>query len=640
VRDEVAAALARFAEDALRRELDQLGAMVQQAVREAQTAAIAATTTLATTTAAEAPTPADKNGAVVVASLGQTPAAGPTQKTADPVAATAAQGQEAEKPGSPEPEGHKVLRREDLRLALDEWWATHKIRSEEILSDLHSERQGLSEREPLKRQQSGGTPKSTPGGTPGCSHSACNSIGSGSGSGGSTATPPSSPFSLPPAISTSTENFIPTPFASPLSTPASAPSTTMMHAFSLPMSPYSSPYSGPAGVGLRKDWRRSFVEKAFKANRKIEFFNGSQCRETAEVSDVLEEAVLALEDGIKPNLVEDGLGGTYFMKDRDGHSVAVFKPRDEEPLAPNNPKVHAGRGLGEGLKEGVLVGEAAINEYAAFLLDQASHPSLRAGVCPTALVRVANSVFHSAKEGRHSPFRAIKDKVGSFQLFAQHDCTSEDMGPSRFPDDQVHRIAALDIRLCNTDRHSGNILVRERSGTVTELVPIDHGYALPGEVGGATFEWLSWPAARRPFGEAIRREILALDPCAVEAGLRRKIPALRDECLATLRACTVLLQRGTEAGLTAFDIGSMMIRPDEDSATEDVEGGTGGDAGVLGTGTGGATSRKASVLEKLVADARRRAKAGNESQPFDQLLDGLIRTKCQAIAEEKELGTP
>jgi hypothetical protein len=302
------------------------------------------------------------------------------------------------------------------------------------------------------------------------------------------------------------------------------------------------------------------VEKTTKANRKIEYLHGSQCRETHELSDVIDEAIKALEDGIKPHLVEDGLGGTYFVKDSRGNSIAVFKPRDEEPLAPNNPKVHARSGSINGLKEGVLVGEAAINEYTAFLADQANGPALRAGVCPTALVRMEDSAFHAANEDRHSAFRKIKDKVGSFQMFAQHDCTSEDLGPSLFPADQVHRLAALDIRLCNTDRHAGNILVQKQGGKVTELVPIDHGYALPAAVGEASFEWLSWPAARQPFGEAIRREILCIDVEALEAILKRRIPVLRPECLRTLRVCTLLLQRGVEAGLTAYDIGSLMIR--------------------------------------------------------------------------------
>lgn len=400
---------------------------------------------------------------------------------------------------------------------------------------------------------------------------------------------------LPPAGMTPTAS----PSSSPLSSPLQSPSFPVL-----------------AGRGGQKDWRRSFVEKATKASRKVNYLHGSHCRETREVKAVVDDAVAALDRGVKPNLVEDGLGGTYFIKDLEGRTIAVFKPRDEEPLAPNNPKMHAAKGQTSGLKEGVLVGEAAINEYAAFLLDCTSDTALRAGVCPTALVSFSHSVFHSAEEDRNSVFRVIKEKVGSFQLFAKHDCTAEDMGPSRFPAELVHRIAALDIRLCNTDRHPGNILVRQNGGEVSAMVPIDHGYALPGRVGEAAFEWLSWPAAKKPFSQAMRREILTIDSDAVETVLKKRISVIRPECLVTLRICTALLQRGVEAGLTAFDIGTLMTRPESEEAAA------------------GLTHTRPSVLEELVANARKPSEAKEEGELCAQRLDRLIRAKCREVARE------
>ena len=41
----------------------------------------------------------------------------------------------------------------------------------------------------------------------------------------------------------------------------------------------------------------------------------------------------------EPERATEGLGGTYFFKDDCGNKVAIVKPCDEEPLAPNNPKV-------------------------------------------------------------------------------------------------------------------------------------------------------------------------------------------------------------------------------------------------------------------------------------------------------------
>ena len=89
--------------------------------------------------------------------------------------------------------------------------------------------------------------------------------------------------------------------------------------------------------------------------------------------------------GIKPELVLDGSGGTYFLKDSQKAKVAVFKPADEEPYAENNPRGYlpqAGESLA--LREGIAPGEGCIREVAAFLLD---HDGF-AGVPMTTLAEV------------------------------------------------------------------------------------------------------------------------------------------------------------------------------------------------------------------------------------------------------------
>lgn len=44
----------------------------------------------------------------------------------------------------------------------------------------------------------------------------------------------------------------------------------------------------------------------------------------------------------QPEPSAEGLGGTYFFLDESGKRKAIVKPCDEEPLAPNNPKVDTG----------------------------------------------------------------------------------------------------------------------------------------------------------------------------------------------------------------------------------------------------------------------------------------------------------
>ena len=90
-----------------------------------------------------------------------------------------------------------------------------------------------------------------------------------------------------------------------------------------------------------------------------------------------------------------------------------------------------------------------------------------------------------------------------------HDCDTSEMGASRFGARDVHRIGILDIRIWNTDRHAGNILVRRQRASSAglsglqmldssqlELVPIDHGFCLPESLEPPYFEWLHWPQVR------------------------------------------------------------------------------------------------------------------------------------------------
>eukprot|EP00494_Astrolonche_serrata_P000015 UN00015 len=73
----------------------------------------------------------------------------------------------------------------------------------------------------------------------------------------------------------------------------------------------------------------------------------------------------------------------------------------------------------------------------------------------------------------------------------ENDGSCEDMGPRAFPVKEVHKIAVLDIRLANADRHAGNILVSKEEGATCKLIPIDHGYCLPEKFEDCTFEWLT-----------------------------------------------------------------------------------------------------------------------------------------------------
>lgn len=46
--------------------------------------------------------------------------------------------------------------------------------------------------------------------------------------------------------------------------------------------------------------------------------------------------------GFKPKLTDDGTSGTYILQNHYKRKVAVFKPIDEEPFTPNNPRGNTG----------------------------------------------------------------------------------------------------------------------------------------------------------------------------------------------------------------------------------------------------------------------------------------------------------
>ncbi|CAI0390349.1 unnamed protein product [Linum tenue] len=273
----------------------------------------------------------------------------------------------------------------------------------------------------------------------------------------------------------------------------------------------------------------------------------------SKMKHLVKDSVKAIKNGIDPLPVHGGLGGAYYFRNTRGESVAIVKPTDEEPFAPNNPKGFVGKALGQpGLKRSVRVGETGIREVAAYLLD---HDHF-ACVPPTALVKITHSVFN---------VNDVISKIASFQQFIQHDFDASDHGSSSFPVSAVHRIGILDIRILNTDRHGGNLLVKKfddgvgRFGQV-ELIPIDHGLCLPETLEDPYFEWIHWPQSSIPFSEDEIEYIAKLDPVEDCLMLKRELPMIRVACLRVLHLCTIFLKEAVNFGLCLAEIGEMMSR--------------------------------------------------------------------------------
>jgi hypothetical protein len=325
---------------------------------------------------------------------------------------------------------------------------------------------------------------------------------------------------------------------------------------------------------------------------------------------LVQQARRGMAMGLKPDLVLDGSGGTYFLHDARKVRVAVFKPADEEPYAQNNPRGHVRQGpatpcpsssnkFGDytdpsytpstctdpdtmGMRAGIEPGEACLREVAAYLLD---HDSFT-GVPMTTLAEARHPAFHSngamlnlnqggAAVGTHSiqlgssplqtPINTIK-KVGSLQEYVSAECCMDDLSPSKISTEEVHKIAVLDIRIMNADRNTANLICRRnpQDPDFFELIPIDHGYCLRTVADVCWFDWcwLDWPQLKQPVSQKTKDYILNLDIEADARMLKERLN-IPERALDYFRASSKLLQAGIKCGMTLYDIAILCCRNDD-----------------------------------------------------------------------------
>lgn len=315
----------------------------------------------------------------------------------------------------------------------------------------------------------------------------------------------------------------------------------------------------------------------------------------------------------------DGVGGAYLVEDLIGKEY-VFKPNSEEAFDEGVNK----DGLPQRIpkKNGIKYGQTSVKEFAAHLLDHGGW----AGVPATYLVG-GQMVYKNGlptlggpkqSRGRGSPKsegkkdkrhvakyvppwkrnkeskeasnlvegrfgssslmsqkqepRYLTPKFGSLQSYVENVGSADDIGPSKFSVEDVHRIGVLDIRLCNLDRHLGNLLVHKSDVRCVltqgeqkvcndyKLIPIDHSYILPDfrELSDANFEWLYWKQAKLPFSTETLAYIESLNPFADASTLKRL--GLEDSSCLTLVITTLFLKHCAQKGMTLWDVGSMIQR--------------------------------------------------------------------------------
>lgn len=270
-----------------------------------------------------------------------------------------------------------------------------------------------------------------------------------------------------------------------------------------------------SGETLYLDYKSAPTSSPFMSPRyKADLVISSSMKETTPnaLKSIVNASKRGLSVNLKPELVLDGSGGTYYFRAPNKDKIAVFKPSDEEPYAANNPRGYLlTEGHSMALRDGVVPGEACIREVAAYLLDkdgfsgvpmttlvEAGHPSFNTnGAHFTVAQGGASMGSHSTSPHTHADELAMKP--GSFQEFIRSECTMDDISPTKIPVSEVHKIAILDIRIMNADRNAANLLVRRRRDNSLELVPIDHGYCLRSvcNVSWMDWCWLDWPQLKQ-----------------------------------------------------------------------------------------------------------------------------------------------
>ncbi|KAK6174357.1 hypothetical protein SNE40_017652 [Patella caerulea] len=268
----------------------------------------------------------------------------------------------------------------------------------------------------------------------------------------------------------------------------------------------------------------------------------------------VEKAIIQKE--IDPQLSFKGSSGTYLIKDTEGKTIGVFKPKDEEPYGQLNPKWTKwmqklccpccfGRSC-------LVLNQGYLSEAGASLVDQ----KLLLNIVPkTKVVKLASKTFNynaldrtkvTVKKNigdnmpsvaKHFKRLGLPPKVGSFQLFV-NGYKDADYWLRRFDNEALpestakkfqhlfERLVVLDYIIRNTDRGNDNWLIKYEPASADQgdeewsmvenpeisIAAIDNGLAFPykhpDEWRAYPYHWAWLPQAKVPFSDEIKELVL------------------------------------------------------------------------------------------------------------------------------------
>lgn len=311
--------------------------------------------------------------------------------------------------------------------------------------------------------------------------------------------------------------------------------------------------------GLFEQGRRArpiFLEYTRMSGYFLRSVPGAIC--SKKMAEVISTVNQGLRMNLAPQLTWDGTGGTYLIKDACKKVRGVFKPIDEEPFAPMNPRGYINKLNSNGIRNGILSGQSAYREVAVFLLDHEHFSS----VPETCLVESQHPTYNYGLQGN------LTAKKGSFQLFIENKGSIEDFSIKLFEKVEIQKIAILDIRVLNMDRNVANILVSPQM----KLVPIDHGLSIPEtlDISDLDLCWMDFPQCKEMLDEFCLDYISTIDPLKDITFLNDTME-FSDTALMNIRVSGILLKKAAQAGLTFNQIGSLLYRKEYESTPSMIE---------------------------------------------------------------------
>ncbi len=278
-----------------------------------------------------------------------------------------------------------------------------------------------------------------------------------------------------------------------------------------------------------------------------------------------------------------GTSGIYFIKDKTGKTIALFKPEDEGTWRHNNPNPQYRKAS---LSEDDIFfhhvdsweqGKSAERQ----LLAEMMHVGDKTLPPRGAIVELTSDLFFDLalnEKGIKGPLTKIgylQEWVSNTKPFIRFHPSAKDIPPNELPPiealnfhdnpilsaiplDEFQEIGINDLLLLNEDRNTGNLLVRHDDNNLPHLIPIDNDSINP---------WIlkklqgiyAHKNADAPFTHNALKMIYGLDPDFIEQMVERM--NLNEQAPINAKAAAMVLKRFVAAGATMRDIYNFLAVP-------------------------------------------------------------------------------